>query len=243
VGALADPKVGAYVNEHFCCAFQKVGTFRIVNKNKQGGNVATYFCAPDGRVLHGIAGPVDAATFLNEAKWIVTTAQKGIEKSKGDGGVFKAFMRQAHADRLRNEHGLVVEPANYDPPEPQGENDALTFRDPTGRPLATVLPPPPIDGPDVKFRAQVEESAKAAQAVPTANGLSLVKDRRGQPWALGNQGRVHLILSAHSMNKIETMYASIFEGILGERVSTRPVEIVDPFPWNTRKVKGAALTK
>jgi len=234
VGALADPKVGAYVNEHFCSAFQKVGTFRIVNKNKQGGNVATYFCAPDGRVLHSIAGPVDAATFLREATWIITTAKKGIEKSKGDGGVFKAYMRQAHAERLRSEHGLVVEPATYDPPEAQSDNDSLTFRDPTGRPLATVLPPPPIDGPDVKFRNQVEDAAKAAQAVPTANGLGLVRDKGGHGWALGNQGRVHLLLSAHSMNKIETMYASIFEGILGERVSTKPVEIVHPFPWNAK---------
>ena len=34
--------------------------FKIVGGAKQGGNVATYFCAPDGRVLHVIAGPVDA---------------------------------------------------------------------------------------------------------------------------------------------------------------------------------------
>jgi hypothetical protein len=241
VGALADPKVGAYVNEHFCSAFQKVGTFRIVGKNKQGGNVASYFCAPDGRVLHVVAGPVDAGTFLREAKWIIETAENAIAKSKGDGGVFKAAMRRAHAERLRSEHGLVVEPIAYDPPEAQSDNDALTFRDPTGQPLAPKLPPPPLDGPDVMFRAQVEDAAKAAQAVPTANGLGLVRDRGGKGWALGNQGRVHMLLAAHSMTRIETVYGSVFEGILGERISTRPVEIVDPFPWNTKKIK--ALTK
>jgi len=37
------------------------------------------------------------------------------------------------------------------------------------------------------------------------------------------------------MNRIETLYGSVFEGILGERVSTRPVEIVDPFPWHNQK--------
>jgi len=240
VNALADPKVGAYVDENFCCAFQKVGTFRIVGKNKQGGNVATHFCAPDGRVLHTIAGPVDAGTFLREAKWVIETAKKAIETSKGDGGAFKAYMRKAHADRLRAEHGLVVEPVTYDPPIAQGDNDALTYRDPTGRPLAPKLPPPPINGPDVKLRLQVEEFARTAQAGgPTANGLGLVRDRKGQEWALGNQGRVHLLLAAHSMSKIETMYASVFEGILGERVSTRPVEIVDPFPWHNGKAKAA----
>jgi hypothetical protein len=241
VNALADPKVGAYVDEHFCCAFQKVGTFRIVGKNKQGGNVATHFCAPDGRVLHTVAGPVDAATFLREAKWVITTAEAAIKASKGDGGTFKAYMRKAHADRLRAEHGLVVEPVTFDPPEAQSDNDALTYRDPTGRPLAPKLPPPPIDGPDVKLRFQVEDAARAAQAAPTANGLGLVVDRRGKGWALGNQGRVHQLMAAHSMAKIETMYASVFEGILGERVSTRPVEIVDPFPWHNQRPK--PLTK
>ena len=63
MNALADPEVGKYFKEHFLASFQKVGTFRIVGKNKQGGNVASYFCAPDGRVLHVVAGPVDAAIY------------------------------------------------------------------------------------------------------------------------------------------------------------------------------------
>ena len=57
MNALASPEVGKFVNEHFSSSFQKVATFKIVGAAKQGGNVATYFCAPDGRVLHGIAGP------------------------------------------------------------------------------------------------------------------------------------------------------------------------------------------
>jgi len=62
VNALANPEVGKFVNEYFCSSFQKVATFKIVGGAKQGGNVASYFCAPDGRVLHCVAGPVDAAT-------------------------------------------------------------------------------------------------------------------------------------------------------------------------------------
>ena len=65
MNALANPKVGEYLEKYFVSAFQRVGTFRIVGKQKQGGNVATYFCAPDGRVLHAIAGPVNADTILN----------------------------------------------------------------------------------------------------------------------------------------------------------------------------------
>ena len=224
MNALNNPEVGKYLNEYFCASFQKVATFRIVGGQKQGGNVASYFCAPDGRVLHVVPGPVDAATMLREAKWVVETTKKALEESKGDGAAFKAYFRRAHADRLRQEYGLVVEPVTYDPPEEQDPNSALTYNDPTGRPLAPKLPPPPIDGPDVALRARQEAAAKAADAVA-------VLDRRGNRWALPNQGRAEVLLSAHCMAKIEKIYGSIFEGILGEQISTKPVEVVTPFPW------------
>lgn len=235
MNALADKKVGAYVDKYFVSAFQRVGTFRIVGKQKQGGNVACYFCAPDGRVLHAIAGPVNSQQFLVEAKWVVETTEKAIKEAKGDGGKFKIAMRTAHAEKLRREHGIAVEPITFDPPEKQDPKDALTYRDPTGRPLAPVLKPAPIDGPDVTFRAKFDaEQSKGLSAPGAAN----VKDRAGRQWVLGTQGRVHVLMAAHSMAKIDQVYASVFEGILGERISTRPVEVVDPFPWNNRP-KGA----
>jgi len=223
VGALAKKVVGDYLNEYFCSAFQKVGTFRIVNGQKQGGNVACYFCAPDGRVLHAIAGPVDAPTMLKEARWVVEHTEKAMTLSKGDGAKFKALFRQWHADRLRQEHGLVVQPVLYDVPK-EDPDSVLTYRDPRGQPLAPVLPPPPIDGPDVHFkRAQLAEAR-----APGAGGIA---DRGGNRWVLGNQGRVDMLLSAHALTKIEDLYGAVFEGILGEKVSTKPVEIVTPFPW------------
>lgn len=225
MNALANPEVGKYLEKYFVSSFQRVATFRIVGKQKQGGNVASYFCAPDGRVLHVIPGPVDAATMLRESQWVVETAKKAITDSKGDGAEFKAALRKAHAMKLRTEHGLVVEPVTFDPPDPNDNQGPLTYRDPTGRALAPVLPPVPIDGPDVKFRAMQEMSAKAA-------GASLVLDRRGGRWALSNQGRAHALLAAHSMSQIDRIYGSIFEGILGERITTRPVEVVNPFPWH-----------
>jgi hypothetical protein len=232
VNALASPEVGKYLNEFFVSSFQKVATFRITNGQKQGGNVASYFCAPDGRVLHVVAGPVNAATMLNEARWVVETAKRAIAESKGDGADFKARLRRAHADRLRREHGLVAEPATFDPPEDQDQNSALTYNDPTGQPLAPRLPPPPIDGPDVSFRGLTEVAAGAPGAA------NLVMDRGGRRWRLANQGRVHWLLAAHSLKKIETVYGSIFEGILGEKVSTKPVQVTTPFPWVRGKQAG-----
>jgi hypothetical protein len=230
VNALANPEVGKFLNENFVSSFQKVATFRIVGKQKQGGNVASYFCAPDGRVLHVVAGPVNADQMLREAKWVVATSEQAIKEAKGDGAAFKAIFRKAHAEKLRTEHGLVVQPVTYDPPTEEDSKSALTYRDPTGRPLAPILPPAPIDGPDVKLRALQVTEARAAGASPIA-------DRGGRRWVLGNQGRVHILLAAHAMAKIETIYGSVFEGILGERISTRPVEIVDPFPWRAARSK------
>jgi hypothetical protein len=237
VNALANPEVGKLVNEHFVCSFQRVGTFRIVGKQKQGGNVATYFCAPDGRVLHAIAGPVNAQQMVQETRWVVDNAVRCMKEAKNDGAKFKALFRTAHAEKLRQQYGLVVQPVTFDPLVDQDPNSALTYRDPTGRPLAPQLPPSPINGPDVKFRFQQEALlAKAGGLAPTAR----VHDLRGRAWVLPNQGRVHQLLSAHCMSKIEDVYGAVFQGILGERITTRPVEVVTPFAtWsNAQRAKG-----
>ena len=41
-------------------------------------------------------------------------------------------------------------------------------------------------------------------------------------------------MAGHALAKIETVYGTVFENILGERVSTKPVDIVTPFPWVKR---------
>ena len=138
MGALANPEVGAFINKHFVSSFQKVATFQIVNGQKQGGNVASYFCAPDGRVLHCVAGPVDAATMLREARWVVDSVKKAMEESKKTEVPFKALFRRWHAARLRQEYGLVVEPATFDSPTSR-EDDPLSYNDPSGRPVLPVL--------------------------------------------------------------------------------------------------------
>ena len=105
MNALARPDIGQYLNAHFVAAFQKVGNFKIVNGQKQGGNVASYFCTPDGRVLDAVAGPVDGPTLLREARWVVETCNLADLDGKGTAGLKEVF-RKAHADRLLQEHGL-----------------------------------------------------------------------------------------------------------------------------------------
>src|SRR5260370_17493961 len=128
-------------------------------------------------------------------------------ESKEDGAAFKAYFRNAHAERLRREHGLVVERVTFDPPAAQDENSALTYRDPSGRPLAPVLPPPPIDGPDVTFKAAQESAGRSL-------GAAAIADRRGRPWVLGNQGRLHMLLAGHPLTTTAHTYASTSSNIL-----------------------------
>lgn len=233
MNALANPQLGDYINTHFVSAFQKVGTFQIVGQQKQGGNVASYFCAQDGRVLHAVAGPVNAQTLLREAKWVVETAKKTLAESKKNGKSFKSQFRTAHAERLRKEHGLTVQPVSFD--SASGQAGALSYRDPSGKALAPKLPPAPIEGPDVSLTGKAKAEFEARQDVARkAAGACVIADRRGRRWAISNQGRVHMLMAAHSMKKIETLYGSIFEGILGERVSTKPVVVTNPFPWYRR---------
>jgi hypothetical protein len=104
VNALAKERLGAYLNNHFVSAFQKVGTFRVSNGQKQGGNVASYFCTPGGLVLHVVTGPVDESVFLREARWAVETHKLAMLESRGNVLRFKAFLRKAHSERLWREH-------------------------------------------------------------------------------------------------------------------------------------------
>ncbi len=106
---MANAEVGDFFNQNFVCSYQKVGTFRIVNGNKQGGNVASYFCLPDGSVLHAIVGPIDAATLLKEARWVNETRKRGNLETRGEHVKMQMFMRQAHAERLLRESNAPLD--------------------------------------------------------------------------------------------------------------------------------------
>jgi hypothetical protein len=116
----------------------------------------------------------------------------------------------------------------YDEPDPDPKSP-LQYKDPNGQPLAPKLPPPPLDGPDVTLGDK--DVAKRQTAEAKSEGAKVLTDRRGRRWVLGNQGRVHVLMAGHSMHKIEKVYGAVFEGILNEKISTKPVEVVTPFPW------------
>jgi hypothetical protein len=161
---------------------------------------------------------------LNEAKWVVDNVYAIMKEAGDNGSKFKSLWRQAHSAKLKNQYGIKVEPTTFDVVVKQDPDSALTYKDPTGKPLAPKLPPPPIDGPIVKF--DYLQKAEAASA-----GAKSLKCGFGGTVVLGNQGQVHLLMTAHSLKKIEDLYGAVFEGILGEQISTQPVQVVTPFPW------------
>lgn len=110
MNALASEKVGDYLNDHFYSASQKVGTFRVVNGQKQGGNVASYFCRPDGTVVHAVPGPVKADEFLKEARWAVEADKLAATDGHGDAKKYRTVIRKAHLDRLQTDFGVFFRP-------------------------------------------------------------------------------------------------------------------------------------
>lgn len=122
MGALTNPQVGDFINRNFVSTYVKVGTFQLVNGQKQGGNVATYFCTADGNVLHAIAGPVDANKFLYEVRWIVNVQQRASLEGRENPERFKQIVREAHTDRLDRDFGLTRSTINrYHESVPEGD--------------------------------------------------------------------------------------------------------------------------
>jgi len=132
----------------------------VVDGQKQGGNVASYFCTPDGRVLHAVPGPVNGDVLLREARWAVETYKLALLESRGDEARLKAFFRKAHAERLKHDHGY-----------------------------------------------NISTSAKLSE----------------RP-SLNQRGRAHRILTLYPLARIDQVYKYVFEKVLGEEVSTAPVE-------------------
>jgi hypothetical protein len=183
VNALTNANVGNYLNAHFVASYQKVGTFRIVNGQKQGGNVASYFCTSSGLVLHAVAGPVNADVMLREARWVVESMKLAeLEKKTSVAGLKKVFAK-AHAERLESEYGYRM---------PQ------------------------------KTRVQQVPGFPQFMNV-NFQQLQLPNMNLRQFPVTSQQGRVHLLLANNPLPPIERIYRTVFENILGERVSTNPV--------------------
>ena len=98
-----------HFNENFICTYLKVGAFQIVQQQKVGGNVASYFCLANTTVVHAIAGQTSAHQLLKEARWAsdirksAQTFSAHRETGKMDMRVYGNHIRKAHAERFHEE--------------------------------------------------------------------------------------------------------------------------------------------
>lgn len=81
----------------FMAAHQQAGDFQVQVKDgqvvqKNGGNVASYFCTPDGRVINAVLGPAGANDLLHEAEWAI----KVYESAESSGTGLQKALADAH---------------------------------------------------------------------------------------------------------------------------------------------------
>jgi hypothetical protein len=105
VNALSDARVADYLQDRFVATYLKVGTFQIIGGRKVGGNVASYFCLPDGSVVHAVVGPSNGTAFLTEARWAWETRRSALTLSTDlvsgqiDPARLQNEVRKAHQER------------------------------------------------------------------------------------------------------------------------------------------------
>ena len=88
--------MGDYFARHFVASYTPVGSFEVRDGQKIGGNVASYFCTPQGRVIHAVLGPVPAPDLLHEAHWALR-AYEAIKNAPRDEQ--QSLISAAHAAR------------------------------------------------------------------------------------------------------------------------------------------------
>lgn len=71
--------------------------------------MASYFCLEDGTVVHAVAGPLDASSFLKEAKWALDVQRLALNDVSKDMARYRAVIRKAHLERLA-EQGFKPQP-------------------------------------------------------------------------------------------------------------------------------------
>ena len=67
---------------------------------KKGGNVVTYFCTPDARVINFVVGPVSSERLLQEAKWSVSVYRNAVKTADGNPDLLRGLMRTAHRHKV-----------------------------------------------------------------------------------------------------------------------------------------------
>jgi tetratricopeptide (TPR) repeat protein len=102
--------VGEFIGKHYVAAYQQAGDFTVVNVNgriqRNGGNVASYFCTADGNVIHAVGKAVSADRLLYEARWALETYNRMTELAGNNPRRLRRLMAEAHLTELNTTREL-----------------------------------------------------------------------------------------------------------------------------------------
>jgi hypothetical protein len=167
---------------------------------KNGGNVVTYFCTPDMRVVHFVVGPVSAGVLHDEAAWahrvydeVKNRSIDELTKAQADALAYKQLdaVRREHVAMLDDQAKISVRSAALQFAQKPRSAGAMYQSDSYGRTSKKRLPPP-------------------------RRWESLI-------WNVGGdkEERVHRILAVDPLPLLAEVDSSVFQQIAGERVNDR----------------------
>jgi len=157
---------------------------------KNGGNVATIFCTPDGRVIHAVGKAVDADQLLEEAEWAVDLWSK---VKQSDPATQQAMVEQAHLASLGATSEAYAERVRQELPE--AYEQFVRNRE--------------------RYAAQRDGGSDLRQRMRDLRAPELVARYKAARKFSGD--RAHQILAAQPLGEYQSLESELFEKLTGER--------------------------
>jgi hypothetical protein len=109
--------VAAVLQDGYVATFRQVGQFRVVKRvrrldrndvwtDKQGGNVVSYFCTADGKVVHFLVGPVEPNT--RHVVHAILAQRPDVSLSEIEAVVFELLAGQTFEPRSKRQDEILA---------------------------------------------------------------------------------------------------------------------------------------
>ena len=179
-----------------------MGDFSVVNVNgnlqKNGGNVASYFCTPSGRVIHAVGKPVQAERLLQEARWALQTYQDAVQSAPDDVIEQTRFIELAHLTALKTDRDRFNTLVQNEMPKANGDYQSRMQ----------------------SYRQQrSNHSHYTSRRVPEILRVSTEITARRRAARRLSGDRAHQILAAQPLAPLSDVYRELFEKLTGERAN------------------------
>lgn len=202
MGALSDKTVGEYVEANFVTCYEQVGDFRVTATTngqlaRNGGNVVSYFCTPELKVINAIVGPVEAAQLLGAAHWSVNLSAKA--KHAGPD------------DRLQICEAAHLEESGIDP---------ATFYQVVSEKLPRISRQYQSRRTGILASPRLKKRLEAGE-ITLIDPFTQARQEASRAFTLDRRGALtHRILAMQPLASVYDVYGELFERVAGERITT-----------------------